>query len=138
MKTAKKSGLGHIKRVRSGLSKEFLDNRVTMSDLALKLTAQWMASRKNDDMVAKTREINPVKYSNAQRSLPWPAYKAIAKLLAKMDLFLWCLFVLQWNMIVRVSNAAGVKLSLLSWDSPGTTTGSRSHTPRPGLNKHSH
>ena len=33
-----------------------------------------------------------------------------------MDLFLWCLFVLQWNMIVRVSNAAGVKLSLLSWD----------------------
>ena len=34
MNTAKKSGLGHIKRVRSGLSKKFLDNRVTMSDLA--------------------------------------------------------------------------------------------------------
>ena len=116
MNLSKKSGLGHIKRVRSGLSKKFLDNRVTMSDLALKLTAQWMASRKNDDMAAKTREINPVKYSNAQRSLPWPAYKAIAHLLAKEDPFLWCLFILQWNMIARVSNAAGVKLSLMSWD----------------------
>ena len=33
-----------------------------------------------------------------------------------MSPFLWCLFVLQWNMIARVSNAAGVKLSLVSWD----------------------
>ena len=59
MNQMKKSGLGHIKCVRSGLSKKFLDNRVTMSDLALKLAAQWMVSRKNDDMSAKTREINP-------------------------------------------------------------------------------
>ena len=70
MNSKRKSGLGHIKRLRSGLSKYFLDNRVAMSDLALKLTANWMAPRKNDDMAAKMRPVNPVKYSNAQRSLP--------------------------------------------------------------------
>ena len=82
MQSQGKSGLGHIKRLRSGLSKAFLDKGIALSALALKNCELWTRSRKNDDMAAKTKSINPVKYSNAQKSLPWPAYKKIAKILA--------------------------------------------------------
>lgn len=117
MQSQGKSGLGHIKRLRSGLSKAFLDKGIALSALALKNCELWTRSRKNDDMAAKTKSINPVKYSNAQKSLPWPAYKKIAKILAiKSSPFFWCLFVLQWNMIARVSNACTIKFSLMSWD----------------------
>ena len=123
MQNQRKSGLGAIKRLRSGLSKVFLDHKIIMSDLAIQLCKEWMQSRKNDDMAAKLREHDPVKYSNAQKSLPWPAYKKIAELLAtKLNSpFLWCLFVLQWNMIARVSNACTPKFSLMDWNNDRMT-----------------
>ena len=37
----KKSGLGHIKNLRSGLSNDFLDNRVELSSLAINMLRNW-------------------------------------------------------------------------------------------------
>jgi len=117
MQKQQKSGLGHIKRLRSGLSKMFLDERIELSQTARRACELWTRSRKNDDMTAKTRGVNPVKYSNAQKSLPWPVYQKIAQVLAmKGSPFVWCLFVLQWNMIARISNASTIKFSLMEWD----------------------
>ena len=65
-----KSGLGHIKNLRSGLSNEFLDNRVELSSLAINMLRNWTRSRKRDDMKARTRPNNPIKFSNATWSTP--------------------------------------------------------------------
>ena len=41
-----KSGLGHIKALRSGLSNEFLENRVRVTRLTLHMLKNWTRSRK--------------------------------------------------------------------------------------------
>ena len=104
-----KSGLGHIKALRSGLSNEFLENRVEVSRLALHMLKNWTRSRKRDDMRARTRPNNPIKFSNARSSLPFPAYHKIAELMLILhpDPFLHCMFVFQWNMIARHASVRG-------------------------------
>ena len=51
-----KSGLGHIKNLRSGLSNDFLDNQIELSSLAINMLRNWTRSRKRDDMKARTRD----------------------------------------------------------------------------------
>ena len=65
-----KSGLGHIKNLRSGLSNEFLDNRVELSSLAINMLRNWTRSRKRDDMKARTRPNNPTYVGWATWSTP--------------------------------------------------------------------
>ena len=127
----KKSGLGHIKNLRSGLSNDFLENRVELSSLAINMLRNWTRSRKRDDMKARTRPNNPIKYSNARSSLPFPAYHKIAELMLirHPDPFLHCMFVFQWNMIARLANVRGLMFNRLGWNNDHLYN-SHSHTKK--------
>ena len=128
---ANKSGLGHIKNLRSGLSDYFLTHKVVLSPLALLTLKNWTRSRKRDDMKAKTRENNPIKFTNARSSLPFPAYRKIAELMLvkEQSPFLFCMFVLQWNMISRAANVAGLMFNLINWNNDHLTI-VHSHTKK--------
>ena len=89
-----------------------------MSRLALHMLRNWTRSRKRDDMRARTRPNNPIKFSNARSSLPFPAYHKIAELMLILhpDPFLHCMFVFQWNMIARLANVRGLMFNRIGWN----------------------
>jgi len=70
MNEKQKSGLGHIKVLRTALSDFFMSNSVELSKVALAKLTKWQKSRIRDDMTAKMKDIDPVKFSNARSSLP--------------------------------------------------------------------
>ena len=65
-----KSGLGHIKVLRTALRDFFMSKSVELSKVALANLTKWQKSRIRDDMTAKMKDIDPVKFSNARSSLP--------------------------------------------------------------------
>ena len=69
-------------------------------------------------MRARTRPNNPIKFSNARSSLPFPAYHKIAELMLILhpDPFLHCIFVFQWNMIARLANVRGLMFNRIGWN----------------------
>ena len=69
-------------------------------------------------MRARTRPNNPIKFSNARSSLPFPAYHKIAELtlILNPDPFLHCMFVFQWNMIARLANVRGLMFNRIGWN----------------------
>ena len=116
MNEIQKSGLGHIKTLRSGLSDFFCKNGVELSKLALDKLTLWQKSRRRDDMAAKMKDIDPVKFSNARSSLPFNAYEKITHLMAlEHDPLLHVMFVLQWNCIARVSNIQSISFNHMEW-----------------------
>jgi len=111
-----KSGIGGIKQLRSGLTDLFCSASVELSNLALKVLTLWQKSRNRDDMTAKMRSVNPVKFTNARDSIPVDAYETIAKSMAfKNNVQLWVMFLLQWNMISRISQVTHVMFNFMSW-----------------------
>ena len=112
MNSLRKSGLGHIKTLRSGLGDIFAKKKVALSQIALTKLGKWQKSRRRDDMAAKMRDVDPVKFSNARSSLPYDAYEKIAHLMAiEDDPLLHVMFVWQWNCIARVSNIQTVSFN---------------------------
>jgi len=71
MNSKQKSGLGHIKILRTALTDFFMSSGVELSKIALAKLGKWQKSRKRDDMTAKMKDIDPVKFSNARSSLPY-------------------------------------------------------------------
>ena len=116
MQAKSKSGLGAIKQLRSGLTNLFRKNRVELSQVALATLKNWQKSRCRDDMTAKMRDINPVKFSNARDSLPSDAFVKLAETMAMLlNVQMWVMFVLQWVMLSRVSQVANVMFNFMSW-----------------------
>ena len=99
-----KSGMGEIKCLRSSLSKHLRANGVQLSTLGTQMLRDWMASRTNADMDAKMRDVNPIPLSHAKESLAFVAYEKLAGKLFKKDVFLWIVFVMQWNLLSRIIN----------------------------------
>ena len=117
-----KSGLGHISSLRAALMDGFDRHKIELPKLATRQMKKWQKSRTRADMQAKTRSVNPIKFSHARDSLPFPAYKMIAKEMSNAcNPFLWTLFVLQWNMIARVTNAAKLAFVHLNWSNDHMT-----------------
>ena len=88
-----KSGLGHISSLRAALMDGFDRHKIELPKLATRQMKKWQKSRTRADMQAKTRSVNPIKFSHARDSLPFPAYKMIAKEMSNAcNPFLWTLF----------------------------------------------
>lgn len=81
MNASQKSDIGHIKTLRSAVSDFFHSNGVSLTALALAKLTKWQKSRKRDDMAAKMRDLNPVKFSNARHALPYEAYSKIVNMM---------------------------------------------------------
>ena len=78
---SQKSDIGHIKTLRSAVSDFFHSNGVSLTALALAKLTKWQKSHKRDDMAAKMRDLNPVKFSNARHALPYEAYSKIVNMM---------------------------------------------------------
>ena len=123
MHTKGKSGLGHIKTLRSWMADRFYDNKIEVSKIACATLKRWAQSRRREDMQAKIRAVRPIRYSNARDALPFNGYQQIAKLMAQEpDPFLFVLLSWQWNMIARCCNVVGLQFSQLMWKDDHLTT----------------
>ena len=84
------SGLGQMKILRSSLTTHLTKNKVELTTLATQNLKNWMRSRASEDMKAKMRAENPIKYSNARDSLSFAVYEELTgKLFRDNRLFLW-------------------------------------------------
>lgn len=109
MNAKQKSGIGTIATLRSGLSDLFCSAKVELSSTALLTLTKWKKSRNRDDMKAKMRDENPVKFTNARSNLPVDAFEFIAQVIAAtVNVQFWLMWLLQWNMVSRVSQTANV------------------------------
>jgi len=117
MNKKQKSGIGTIATLRSGLSDLFCSEQVELSSTALLTLTKWKKSRNRDDMKAKMRDENPVKFTNARSNLPVDAFEFIAQVIAATaNVQFWLMWLLQWNMISRVSQTANVMFNKMTWD----------------------
>ena len=99
MNAKQKSGIGTIATLRSGLSDLFCSAKVELSSTALLTLTKWKKSRNRDDMKAKMRDENPVKFTNARSNLPVDAFEFIAQVIAAtVNVQFWLMWLLQWNM----------------------------------------
>ena len=116
MQRAGKSGMGGIATLRSAVTDFFVTNRCELSQQAIQTLKTWGKSRRRDDMAAKMRPDNPIQFSNARDDLPTDAYQKIAEVMSVgTNVQLWVMFILQWNMISRVSQVSHMMFNFMSW-----------------------
>ena len=110
------SGMGKIRTLRSAMTDFFINKKCPLSHQAIEVLKTWGRSRDRDDMKAKMRPDNPIKFSNARDDLPTDAYQKIAEVMSVgMNVQLWVMFLLQWNMISRVSQVSNMMFNFMSW-----------------------